>query len=243
MNDGDGHFLVILAHHLGSYLILDPPNEPTWITGAELWKSWDGLALHIARRPDQLPRRQRADLAGLLTVAGVGLMVLSCLILLPRKHAQDVPADRRSLAKESSTLPLQMVCTASVAFLAASFLCGDSSPWAGHRSSPRLMNQLVKKRIDASSAVDPGVRVPFQFQLLNPQSFDIKVDQIVTSCGCATPSLGMKTVKAGQSTDITIQVKPPEKASTPRSFDFTISFEEPSRNPSITGQGILELER
>lgn len=43
------HFVVIVAAEHGALRVIDPPAKPIWVTDEEIRKSWDGVALYVAR--------------------------------------------------------------------------------------------------------------------------------------------------------------------------------------------------
>jgi len=80
-----GHFVLLVKADQRRFLVLDPVQPAVWVSSADIWQLWDGVALHVAATETALPdptgsfyELLRACIAVLTGTATVGVLLFKC---------------------------------------------------------------------------------------------------------------------------------------------------------------------
>lgn len=238
-NGGIGHFVVLLGMAGGRCFLLDLPNKPVWVHIDDLWRTWDGVALHLANSPSSLPRdvpRGRNFVVKLLATAAGALglaLIIACRVRPPAAGPDAARPNGLGLVLLSAMFPA-IVAGAGLGW------------WSTRRAMPDAAPQLVllpdhkEIRVRRSSPAG-GEPVRFTYELRNPSTSEVVIGRIQTSCVCARPSLSSRRIHAGETVRFSVDVLLP-KLEGRQTFRSILFVDQPAGHPPVVLGGDLLID-
>jgi hypothetical protein len=215
---GAGHLLVALEATGDRVLILDFPHAPEWLPTKELWRDWDGVALHVATSGAGLPRRRSAAGRTLVSalIAALGLSVL--FVALGCAGRPPARATARSLAV-SAILP---------AIIIAPTLGRGRVDRLSPISRPELqaVPTFLPLEVDVRMAETIGPEgIVATYRILNRGDRPAFIAAVEPSGGCTAVAPRSNCVPAGGSVGLSIRIPPPRGRG--KTFSARVVFHEP----------------
>jgi uncharacterized protein DUF1573/peptidase C39-like protein len=224
-----GHFLLLLGLSDDLALVLDLPDAPQWIPMREIWRTWDGVALHIALSKSQIPRPEAG--AENLAVPAVGILLGSCALLL----LYNTPLCRR----------LRSMCRTSIGHRVAVGIAAFSAPlvafWflvttdgflkdslaPASRPSLEVNPPSLNIVLDAAKGSSSVSDVNAIFQISNRGTLPARIKAYKSSCGCALPTVSSNNIPAGGTVWISVGVRP--DIGKAQSFSIWVYLDKPKQ--------------
>ena len=218
-----GHFILLVKRSNNSFFVIDPPHPAKWIPADELWKSWDGVALHLSNSKESLPRVRGRINPGLFNCMGlvasgftICLLVVSRLIgRNSRGSSQLVPS---KLLSVTATMLLSGVIV-SLIYTSLWFFSSDQKNEEPLSVDNKVKLVATKKVLGADSGM-----VTVKFKVHNNTSKTAQVSDFYSSCGCAAPNLSSRSVEPFKDMIVSVEL---DGNTNIGSFRVTIKFSQP----------------
>ncbi|MGE3817906.1 MAG: cysteine peptidase family C39 domain-containing protein [Isosphaeraceae bacterium] len=223
-----GHFVVLMPSSRGRVQILDSPDRPYLLSPEQLWKRWDGVALHVGTSSDQLPEPLSVPLLpiGLATFAfGIATLGLVTSRQRPPRGKPSAGADNRPLVS-GMRHPAPWVVLSAVSLACVTGL--TVNPLAP--GTPEAPSLEIAPRLAEVNATPGGESVSVKYMISNNTRSVVRLEAVESSCGCARPRLSAERILPGASIELVVDVKPSAVIGS-RPFSIWVSFADPELDP------------
>jgi hypothetical protein len=201
--------------------VLDLPARSTWIPISELWKRWDGIAVHIAGTTSELPKRVGDQHHLAISLLAIILLVLSGLV-----HHHGLRRFRRDYlcrawqANARIILPF-FVGTVIVFTVIAwhSLVRFNLSAGSGSLEILPAYHNVSMGLIQELGAVEA------KFRIVNRTAAVVRIQQVRSSCGCARAFVDDDEIPTGEYR--TLSVVFDSKTASPRPYRISVLLERP----------------
>jgi hypothetical protein len=231
-----GHFVLLVGAESSRYLVLDPIKPPAWVSAEDIWKMWDGVALHVSADPVGLSDYESTGWRSLRASIGTFAAAIAVTCLLVTKWKGSRNGIGSGLERSLVVLTVSVSCAGGAVAGLAWLLVRQSSvsnemPIVA--APPSMEVKLARIKVGDDTVC------PFDFAIRNNTNRVCKIERVDASCGCAKPVVSGGQIAPGGETAIHVDATP--GAGPVTTFKITVWFLSP-HDEKVTFVGRILLE-